>query len=168
MTRNHVTVDALGFLGEPLDEGGGVGDLALGLGQRLALLQGHQATQVVLVLHQQLEPATQLARTFLGGQRAPGRQRLLGGLDGATGFRAAHLRYVADDLAGRRVVHGDGLAAVGIQPLAIDIGLLAEQLGVLQLHGSLLQMPTPGVGGGVIEQGPRNVQRYVGQVMDSE
>ena len=146
MAGDHVTVDALGFFGEPLDEGGGVSNLALGFGQRLALLQGHQATEVVLIFHQQLEPATQLVRTLLGSQRTPGRQRLLGSLDGAAGFSTAHLRNMADDLASRRVVHGNGLTAVGVQPLAIDISLLAQQLGVFQLHGSLLQFRHPGVG----------------------
>ncbi len=138
MPGNGVAVDALGFLGEPLDERGGVGDLALGLGQRLALLQGHQAAQIVLVLHQKLEPAAQLLRTLLGGQITPGRQRTLGGIDGATGFRGAHLRHRAKRFAGGRVVHADGLAAVGIDPGAIDIGLLTEQSGVFELHGSLL------------------------------
>ena len=136
-----VAIDALGFLGEPLDEGSGIGDFALGFGQRLALLQGHQAAQVVLVGHDQLEPLAQLACTLLGGQRTPGRQGALGGFDGATGLGAAHLRHAAEDLARGRVVHGDGLAAVGVQPLAVDEGLLAEQLGVFQLHGVLLYAP---------------------------
>jgi hypothetical protein len=39
---------ALGLLGEPLDEARRVGDLAARLGQRLALLGGHQPRQVVL------------------------------------------------------------------------------------------------------------------------
>ncbi len=138
VTGDGVAVDALGFLGEPLDKGGRIGDLALGFGQRLALLQRHQSAQVVLVLHQQLEPATQLLRTLLGGQITPGRQRPLGGVDGAAGFGSAHLRHRTENLAGGRVVHADGLATVSIQPGAIDIGLLAEQRGVFELHGSLL------------------------------
>ncbi|MNY10512.1 hypothetical protein D3C86_1434970 [compost metagenome] len=137
MAGNGVAIDALGFFGEPLEEGGGVGDFALGFAQRLALFDGHQAAEVVLVFHHQLEPAAQLARPLLGGQRAPGRQGAFGGLDGAAGFRAAHLRYRTDDLAAGRVVHGDGLAAVRVEPYPVDIGLLAEQVGVFQLHGGL-------------------------------
>ncbi|MCY1239576.1 hypothetical protein D9M72_523770 [compost metagenome] len=138
MAGNHVTVDTLGFLGEPLDEGSGVGDLALGFGQRLALFDGHQAAEVVLVLHHQLEPATQTVGAFLGGQRTPGRQSTLGSLDGAASLGGAHLRHGADDFASSRVVDLDGLATVGVQPGAVDIGLLAEQLGVFQLHLCLL------------------------------
>ncbi|MDT4855330.1 hypothetical protein FQZ97_896800 [compost metagenome] len=126
MTGNHVAIDTLGFFGEPLDKGSGIGDLTLGFGQWLALLQGHQATEVVLVLHQQFEPAAQLVRALLGGQRAPGRQCTVGGLDGTAGFRSAHLRHATNDLAGGRVVDLDGLAAVSVQPGAVDIGLLTE------------------------------------------
>jgi len=138
---NGVAVDALGFLGKPLDEGRGVGDFALGLGQRLALLQGHQATQVVLIGHDQLEPLAQLAGALLGGQRTPGRQGALGGFDGTAGLGAPHLRHATEDFAGRRVVHGDALATVGVQPLPIDIGLLAEQLRVVQVHGISSEPP---------------------------
>ena len=38
MRRHDLAVGALGLTREPLDEAGGVLDLALGLGQRLALL----------------------------------------------------------------------------------------------------------------------------------
>ena len=134
VARDGVTVDALGFFGEPLDERGGVGDFALGFGQWLALFGGHQASQVVLVLDHQFEPATQLGRTLFGGQGTPGRQGLVGGFDGAAGFRGAHLRHGTDDFTGGRVGHLDGLAVVRIQPLTIDIGLLAEQLSVFELH----------------------------------
>ncbi|MCY1362860.1 hypothetical protein D9M69_495980 [compost metagenome] len=161
MAGNHVTVDTLGFLGEPLDEGSGVGDLALGFGQRLALLDGHQAAQVVLVFHQQFEPATQLVGAFLGGQRTPGRQSTLGGLDGAAGLGGAHLRHGADDFASGRVVDLDGLAAVGVQPGAVDIGLLAEQLGVFQLHLCLLHTGTTRVPGQVVVLRP--VQDWPGR-----
>ncbi|MNM43982.1 hypothetical protein D3C81_548730 [compost metagenome] len=134
VARDGVTVDALGFFGEPLDERGGVGDFALGFGQWLALLGGHQASQVVLVLDHQFEPATQLGRTLFGGQCTPGRQGLVGGFDGAASFRGAHLRHGTDDFTSGRVGHIDGLAIVRIQPLTIDVGLLAEQLSVFELH----------------------------------
>src|SRR5690606_28290936 len=46
-----VAIGAPGFLGEPFQEGGGIGDFALGFGERFALLQGHDGGQVVLVRH---------------------------------------------------------------------------------------------------------------------
>ncbi|MCY1370155.1 hypothetical protein D9M69_572380 [compost metagenome] len=90
------------------------------------------------MLHHQLEPLAQLGGALLGGQRTPGRQRLVGGLDGAAGFGGAHLRHAAENFASGRVVDLDGLAAVGVLPGAVDVGLLAEQRGVFQLHVSLL------------------------------
>ena len=54
---NDVAVDAFAFFGEPLDERGRVGDLALRLRQRLALLGGHDDGEIVDVGHHQIEPA---------------------------------------------------------------------------------------------------------------
>ena len=134
VARDHVAVNTLGFFGEPLDKRSGIDDFALGFGQWLALLQGHQAAEVVLVFDQQLKPATQLGCTLFGGQGTPGWQRFVCGFNGTTGFNRAHLWHCADDFTGSRVVDLDGLATVRINPGTIDIGLLAEQLCVFELH----------------------------------
>ena len=52
MAGDHLAVNPLGLLREPFDERGGIGDLAARFGERLALLQGHQQSQVFLILHQ--------------------------------------------------------------------------------------------------------------------
>jgi len=70
----------------------------------------------------------------LAVRASPGRQRLVGGFDGSAGLAGAHLRHAADDLTGGRVVDLEGLAVVGIDPGTVDIGLLAEQLRILELH----------------------------------
>ena len=57
-----------------------------------------------------------------------------GGFDGAAGFRGAHLRHGAENFARGRVIDLDGLTIVRIDPSAIDKGLLAEQLGIFELH----------------------------------
>ncbi|MNJ69598.1 hypothetical protein D3C77_659680 [compost metagenome] len=98
-------------------------------------------------------PAAQLLGAFLGGQRAPGRQRAVGGLDGAAGFGGAHLRHRAQRRARGGVENTEGLAAVGVLPGAIDVGLLAEQSGVFELHGRLLYRRE--VGGMKGERSPR-------------
>ncbi|MNQ82200.1 hypothetical protein D3C85_972460 [compost metagenome] len=137
MRRDHVTVGPLGLLGEPLDEGGGIGDLAASLGQRLALFGGHDLRQVFLVGHDQLEPVAQPAGALLGGQAAPGRLRGLRREDGAAGFRAPHVRHAAQLVPGGRVEDVGPRAVVGLAPLAVQIGLLAEQAGVFQFHRGL-------------------------------
>ncbi|MNF41020.1 hypothetical protein D3C84_220380 [compost metagenome] len=98
------------------------------------MFQGHQASQVVLVLDHQLEPATQLAGTLFGGQGTPGRQRFVCGFDGTAGFGSAHFWHGTEDFAGGRVVDLDRLTVVRIDPSAINEGLLAEQQGVFKLH----------------------------------
>ena len=99
MRRNDIAIDALGFLGKPLDEGGGIGDLALGLRQRLALFGGHQDGQIVLVFHHQVEPFAQDIGTFLGGLLAP---RAPGGHD-AGGARGDAVQPQRDQQHARRV-----------------------------------------------------------------
>ena len=83
--------------GEPLDERGGVGDLALGFGQRLALLGGHQQARG--------RPGSRSsARTTCAGcwrvpsaaLRAPAGSAALCRFDGAPRFRRAHFRNGAD------------------------------------------------------------------------
>src|SRR5690606_39047431 len=118
--------------------GGRVGDLPPGFGQRLALLGSHDFRQILLVTHDQLEPAAQYGGALLGGTFAPGRLRGLGRLDGAAGFLRSHVRHAAQFLAGSGVEDIGSPALVGLAPDTVDKGLLAEQFGGLQFHGILL------------------------------
>ena len=129
--RDGLAVDALGLLGEPLDEAGAVADLALGLGQRLALLGGHDARQVVGMLVQQVEPLHQDRAALLGGLGAPGRPGLVGGRDARPAVSAApRLATSASFSAGGRV--GDGEAGAAGDPLAVDQRVGLQQGGVGQ------------------------------------
>jgi hypothetical protein len=105
------------------------------LGERLALLGRHQLREVFLVRHHEVEPFAQDRGTLLRGLRAPGGQRALGGFDGALCFRRAHARHRAELLARRGVVHGNGIARIGVVPFAVDVALLAQQLAVFQCEG---------------------------------
>src|SRR5690606_20939172 len=119
-------------------------DLALRLGQRLALLGRHDGAEVVLVRHHEVEPATQDGRALLAGLGPPFRPGTVGGLDRPAGLGRAHVRNGADPVAGRRVVDADRATAVGAYPGTVDIGLLAEQGRVLQaadeIHGFLREV----------------------------
>jgi hypothetical protein len=134
VTRDGVAVNALALLREPLDEGGGIGDLAARFRQRLALLRRHQLRQVFLVRHHEIEELAQHDSALLAGARAPFRQRALGRFDGAARLVGAHLRDMAEDGVIGGVVDRDRLPVAGIDPHAIDIALLAEELLVLELH----------------------------------
>ncbi|MNK46889.1 hypothetical protein D3C87_656840 [compost metagenome] len=131
----NVAVDALGLFGEPFQERRGVGDLARGLGDRLALFGRHDGGQVLLVLHHELGPLQQDRGAFLAGLGAPGGQRGLSAGDGLFRFLAAQLRHGHDGLAGGGVVDGDGGAAAGAYPLAVDVARIAQQIGTREGMG---------------------------------
>ncbi len=124
-----VAVDALGFLGKPLQERGRVGDFAGRLGDGLALFGRHDGSQVFLVLHHQLRPLQEDRGAFLAGLGGPGGQGGLGAGDGLFGFLAAQLGHRHDGLAGGRIVDGDRCAFAGANPLAVDVAGVAQQVG---------------------------------------
>ena len=137
--RDDVAIDPLGFLGEPLEERGAVADLALGLGQGLALLAGHQEGEVVGVGHDQLEPLAQDGRPLLGGLRPPGGQGAVRGLDRAPRLGDADAGYRADHLAVGGVGDLDRPAVLGPDPRPVDIALLAKQALVGKLDARILE-----------------------------
>ena len=138
MTGDNVTVDSLGFFAKPLQEGRCIGNLATCFGQRLALLCGHDAGQVFLVLHHQLKPLAQYLGALLGSALTP---LLLGNtrrFDGTTGFVCAHVRHTAEAFMGSRIGDVGARALIGLAPVTGDKGLLAKQVGAVQLHRRIL------------------------------
>ena len=125
-----VAIHALGFFGIPFDVGRAVGNFAARLGQRLALLQREQGGEFLPRFHHQIKPTAQDLAALFGRERTPGGQRGPGGSHGAFGFRRAHVGHAADGFAGGGVGYGDGSAAVGIKPLAVDVALGAQEGGV--------------------------------------
>ncbi|MCY1245903.1 hypothetical protein D9M72_590920 [compost metagenome] len=73
-------------------------------------------------------PALERIAALLGGQRAPGRPGLVGGLDSQARMLGAEVRHSADQFTGGRVEDVLTGAIRRVQPLAIDVGLLTEQL----------------------------------------
>ena len=122
-----VAVHAFGFFGIPFDVGRAVGNFAARLGQRLALLQCEQGGEFLLRLHHQIKPTAQDLAALFGRECAPGGQGGLGGSHRAFGFRRAHIGHAADGFAGGGVGYGDGAAAVGIEPLAVDVAPGAQE-----------------------------------------
>src|SRR6202044_2012226 len=83
------------------------------------------------------EPFAHDLGAFLGGLAAPRWKRLVGRLDRLTGLFGAHARDGAEPLAGCRVVDHDRAAVQRVDPFAVDIALLAEELLILELHHTL-------------------------------
>jgi len=134
MPRNRIPVDALAFFREPLDEGGGIGNLVAGFGEGLALLQCHQPRQVFLVGHDQVEPVTQQACPRTGSQPTPGRQGPPGGGDGAIGLDSSHAGHVAQQGSICGIVYGNGGAGIGRHPRPVDAAEFAKQFWIAQLR----------------------------------
>ena len=131
---DHAAVEALRLLAEPLVERGGVRDLELRLEERLALLAHEERRQVVGALHHQVGEAAQDPRPVLRRPVLPGGQRPLGRLDRAARLGGAHPRHVGDRRARRRVDDREGGARIRVDPRAVDVGLIAEQVGFEGSH----------------------------------
>ena len=107
----EAALDPHGLLGEPAQELGGVGDLGLGLGERLAHLERHQQRQLVGALVHRLERAAQDLAALARRMRRP---LVLHGARGVERRRGVVGRRVGDldeRLAGRRVLDVERLAA---------------------------------------------------------
>ena len=119
--RDRLAVDALGLLGEPQQEVGGVLHLVAGHAERLALLARHRRRQLLLALHHELPGPVKPGRAVIRRQPGPGREGAVRRLDGTARIFARPVRHVRDLLAGRRVAHLEGRAAARVQPFALDI-----------------------------------------------
>ena len=111
-------VDALGFFGIPLDKTCALGDFAFGLGKRFALFGRHDASEVFLVRHQQIEPFAQNSAAFFtcfGFPWAPGG---VGGGNRSFGLGGTEIGYISEFFAGRRVI--DIKTAGTCHPLPVD------------------------------------------------
>jgi RNA polymerase sigma-70 factor (ECF subfamily) len=88
---------------------------------------------------QYLVPAAQDGRAFLRRALRPGGEGGLGGLDGAAGFRGAHGGHGAEPGAGGGVGDVQGGAVAGGLPPAVEVALVAEEGGVFEVHGAIVQ-----------------------------
>ena len=147
---------AFGLAREPFQEGVGIGHLALRLFQRLAVLQRHQGPEPFGVFLDQGGPVAQEFGPLVRVGTRPVGEGVVRRLDGAPGLGDAEVGDMADDLAGRRVVHGDAVGAGGDR-LAGDEGVLTQELeaggaggGV---HGEILGLLPP-LWGRVVAQRP--------------
>ena len=127
--RHDAAIHAAAFFGKPLDDVGGRHGLDFGFGQGLALFLGEQFGNLRgAFAHQGCGLAHDRA-ALVGGHIAPQLETLLRGLRSPLQVGDAGMGQAADFGAGGGVEHGQGAAAFGIAPLAID-----EELGVGVSH----------------------------------
>ncbi|OBX34390.1 hypothetical protein A8U91_03443 [Halomonas elongata] len=135
MAGDGVAEGALAFLGEPAHEAGTVLDLTTGIGQGLALLQGHDGGQVLAVGLQQVIPGQQTLAALVGAQRAPLHECRLGGVHRTPDLLDFQHRDMADGLASGGIEDGLLTTGIAVSPLAVDIGILTEQSQIAELVG---------------------------------
>jgi hypothetical protein len=115
-----VPVDALAFLGEPLEQIAGDLPLALRLGERLAALADGELAELSGALAHQLGRAHEDGRSLVGRPRAPGGERPLRRIDRAHDVGGAAERDARDHLLGRRVDHVASAAIDRVDPYTVD------------------------------------------------
>ena len=125
-------VDPEALLGEPVEHVGGRRRLAAGLGERLALLEGHKAGDVVRPLADQLGCPSHDRAALRGGLVTPYLEPALGGVEGAVEILDRGVCHRTDHLPRRGVVDRDR-APVG----CVDPGVVDEEQSVRVGHGSV-------------------------------
>ncbi len=132
MLWNCVAVDALPFLSEPLDEGGGVRDFPFCFGEGLALFESHELREIFLIGEEKIEPFAENYGALFSSFFAPCGKSAIGGFDGLARFAGAQIRDVGDDFAGGGIVDRKGFARS--DPLAVDVCGLAKKIGIFELR----------------------------------
>ena len=116
----EATVDPHRLLGEPAEELGGVGDLAPGLGQRLAHLQRHQQREVLLALEEQVVGPAQDVAALARRHRGPGGLGLGGGLQRLHAVGRGGVGDLGEHASGGGVLDGERRPGLGRAPGPAD------------------------------------------------
>ena len=87
------------------------------------------------MLNHQVEPFPKDPGSFLGCGMLKGLQATLRNANGILDIFSGHLWTASNDVISCRVYDLESRARLGSYPLAIDVGLLAEELGISQLVG---------------------------------
>src|SRR5829696_84212 len=140
-------LDAHGLFREPAEELGGVGDLRLGLRQRLAHLQRHQEGELVGALYDLLEGATEDLTPLARSRLAPLVLHPVGRVQGGHGILGRGVGDLAQRLGRRRILDDERATPGGPAPLSRYKELLVyavyyRLLGGCYAHrGSFLYFP---------------------------
>ena len=113
-------VVADGFLGEPAQELGPVGDLAAGFGQGFAHFQGHQQREVLGAFGDQVKGAAQDLGPHPRRGPRPGRLDRVRGVERGDGVLAGGGGEGGEHLPGGGIVHVERAAVGRVHPLPAD------------------------------------------------
>ena len=128
---DDAAIGTAALLGVPVDDVGAGQDLGARLDIDLALLLRLHLGNVIVALAHQIGGLAHDLGAIIGGRGPPQREALFGGGERGVEIGFAGMRQMRQRLAGRRVDHVLALAAVAVEPLAVDI---KTKIGV---HGDL-------------------------------
>ncbi|CAG9211032.1 hypothetical protein BCAR13_200062 [Paraburkholderia caribensis] len=121
MRWDRAAVQSLSFMREPFDEARAVCDFARCLGEWLALFQGEDACEVVLMALDQFVPAEQYGSAFCGWDPAPGFECAMCGVDCLCDLVCFQHRDVADYFLICRVLYRYCRSCFAVDPAAVDV-----------------------------------------------
>ena len=143
--RQGTAVVTNGLLAEPAQVLSAVSNLTVGLCQRLAHLQGHQRSKLVLALLHQVKSTAQQVGALACGRACPLILNRAGSIQSLLRILRRSGSKGSDNLTGCRVVHVESGAIGGVYPLTINQQAswnLGQQLVNIDLvvftHGSFL------------------------------
>ena len=123
-----------------LEQGGGKGDLALGLDQRFALFERRDLRQMLGPLTQDRGGAVEHLRALRRVDLAPRLEPAIGGIERTVEIVGGRERQRGLRLAGRGIEHVVRVTPGAVQPFASDIKAEARVVGG---HAGLLELVTP-------------------------
>lgn len=140
-----ITSDPSCFLAEPVEKARGISDFTFGIGKGLAVLPSDQPRQVFAVLDHEVVPLPKHVCSLPRGRLPERHKGTRSCCNGIVRVIGVHLWHGANDFTRGRVMDLKGLAALSINPGAIDVGLLFEEALVLQ-RWDLVSFPGAGAG----------------------
>ena len=124
MGGDCIAINALAFFGVEFDEGCGIIDLAQCFAERLALFAGENEREILPMGDDEIEPFAHEIGALFGEFLGPRLEGLLCRLNRTGRFSRAEIGHMSQQFTGCGVANG---ARALPDPLAVDIGLLAQQ-----------------------------------------
>ena len=121
VARDRIAISAASFFGEPFQKARGVVDLAARLGERLALLEGHDERKILARGAHQLAPSAQDRAARVRRACAPFRPGALRSFDRRTRLGRACRGHGAEPFASRRIAHRLQTSVASRKPAAVDV-----------------------------------------------
>jgi hypothetical protein len=134
----HVARVTHAFFGEPAEEFGRISDFAARVRKRLAVLDGDELREALLIAHDQLVGLAQNLAALARLLRGPCGECVACGVDGGLRVIDARARDRGDRALGRRIDDIEALAVGGLAPFSADPEIGRDVGEKIFVHGLFL------------------------------